>query len=103
MKAHPFEEAFFRPLARQVRAAVSMPLMLLGGVTQLETIRAAMRDGFEFVALARALLREPDLPRRYQSGHAAESLCTHCNCCMVEMERGGTRCVLVSPPGPARI
>ncbi len=100
MKAYPFEEAFFLPYARQVRAAVSMPLMLLGGVTRLETIRRAMREGFEFVAMARALLREPDLVRRYQAERADESLCTHCNRCMIEMERGGTRCVFASPPGP---
>jgi 2,4-dienoyl-CoA reductase-like NADH-dependent reductase (Old Yellow Enzyme family) len=99
VRAYPFEEAFFLPHARQVRGAVSMPLMLLGGVTRLETIRAAMRDGFEFVAMARALLREPDLPRRYQAERAVESLCTHCNLCMAEMEAGGTRCVLVPPPG----
>jgi 2,4-dienoyl-CoA reductase-like NADH-dependent reductase (Old Yellow Enzyme family) len=101
VKAHPFEEAFFLPLARRVRSAVSMPLMLLGGVTKLETIRSALREGFEFVAMARALLREPDLVRRYGSGRASGSLCTHCNRCMLEMERGGTRCVLIDPPRPA--
>jgi 2,4-dienoyl-CoA reductase-like NADH-dependent reductase (Old Yellow Enzyme family) len=78
-----------------MRAALSMPLMLLGGVTRLDSIRQAMREGFEFVAMARALLREPDLVRRYQSGYARESRCTHCNLCMLEMERAGTRCVLV--------
>ena len=100
VKEYPFEEAFFLPQARRVRAALSLPLMLLGGVTRLETIRGALREGFEFVAMARALLREPDLVRRYQAAGAAESLCTHCNRCMVEMERGGTRCVLVDPPEP---
>ena len=100
LKSHPFEEAFFRPLAREMRAALSMPLMLLGGVTRLESIRQAMREGFEFVAMARALLREPDLVRRYQSGAASESLCTHCNLCMTEMERAGTRCVLVPETAP---
>jgi 2,4-dienoyl-CoA reductase-like NADH-dependent reductase (Old Yellow Enzyme family) len=103
LRSHLFEEAFFRPLARQLRAAVALPLMLLGGVTRLDTIRQAMREGFEFVAMARALLREPDLVRRYRSGQAAESRCTHCNHCMLEMERAGTRCVLVEPsPGAPR-
>jgi 2,4-dienoyl-CoA reductase-like NADH-dependent reductase (Old Yellow Enzyme family) len=103
LRSHPFEEAFFRPLARQLRAAVALPLMLLGGVTRLDTIRQAIREGFEFVAMARALLREPDLVRRYRSGQAAESRCTHCNHCMLEMERAGTRCVLVEPsPGAPR-
>ena len=30
-RSYPFEEAFFLPLARQFREALSMPLMLLGG------------------------------------------------------------------------
>ena len=93
VKPYPFEEAFLLPAARRVRAAVRMPLMLLGGVTRLDTMRAAMAEGFEFVAMARALLFDPDLVRHYQEG-AAESGCTHCNRCMTAMEQGGTRCVL---------
>lgn len=93
VKPYPFEEAFLLPAARRVRAAVRMPLMLLGGVTRLATMRAAMAEGFEFVAMARALLFDPDLVRHYQEG-AGESGCTHCNRCMTAMERGGTRCVL---------
>lgn len=95
MRAYPFEEAFFLADARRVRAAVSVPLILLGGITKLATIEAAMREGFEFVAMARALLREPDLPRRMQAGAALEAACIPCNRCVVEMERGGTRCVFV--------
>jgi len=46
------------------------------------------------VAMARALLREPDLPRRWQeTGGGVESLCVHCNKCMPTIYRG-TRCVL---------
>jgi 2,4-dienoyl-CoA reductase-like NADH-dependent reductase (Old Yellow Enzyme family) len=93
MKAYPFEEAFFLPNAREVRRAVSMPLMLLGGVKRLDTIRGALAEGFDFIALARALLREPDLVERFRTGRSTESLCSSCNRCVVEMERVGTRCV----------
>lgn len=54
-------------------------------------MRQAMADGFAFVAMARALLREPDLPLRLRSG--ARSLCVHCNKCMPTIYRG-THCVL---------
>jgi 2,4-dienoyl-CoA reductase-like NADH-dependent reductase (Old Yellow Enzyme family) len=94
VRPYPFEEAFLLPLARRVRAALRMPLMLLGGVTRLETMRQATSEGFEFVALARGLLREPNLVERYRAGAAEASTCTHCNRCMIAMERGGTRCVL---------
>jgi 2,4-dienoyl-CoA reductase-like NADH-dependent reductase (Old Yellow Enzyme family) len=94
LKAYPFEEAFFLPYARQFLDALSLPLILLGGITQLETIESALAEGFAFVAMARALLREPDLIARMQAGTAASSLCIHCNQCMPTIY-SGTRCVLV--------
>ena len=38
LKAYPFEEAYFRDQALRFRAAVSMPLMLLGGINRLATM-----------------------------------------------------------------
>jgi 2,4-dienoyl-CoA reductase-like NADH-dependent reductase (Old Yellow Enzyme family) len=94
VRAYPFEEAFFLPLARRFRKAVALPLILLGGITKLETIDGALAEGFEFVAMARALLREPDLVEKMRCGRSTASLCVPCNKCVTEIERGGTRCVL---------
>jgi 2,4-dienoyl-CoA reductase-like NADH-dependent reductase (Old Yellow Enzyme family) len=94
LRAYPYEEAFFLPYARQFLDALSVPLILLGGITRLETIESALADGFAFVAMARALLREPDLVTRMQAGSATSSLCIHCNQCMPTIY-SGTRCVLV--------
>lgn len=91
---YPFEEAFFLPYARQFRAAVKLPLVLLGGINRLETVRRAMAEGFEFVAMGRALLREPDLVRRFEARLATDALCVHCNKCVPTIYRG-THCVLV--------
>ena len=96
LKTYPFEEAFLLPLAKQVREAVTMPLILLGGINRLDTIHRAMREGFEFVAMARALLMEPDLVERMRSGQATEGTCIHCNRCMASIY-SRTRCVLVDP------
>ena len=41
-----------------------MPLILLGGITNRETMDLAMAEGFDFVAMGRALLAEPDLINR---------------------------------------
>jgi 2,4-dienoyl-CoA reductase-like NADH-dependent reductase (Old Yellow Enzyme family) len=94
LKAYPFEEAYFLPEARQFRAALSLPLILLGGITRLDTVEAALAEGFSFAAMARAILREPDLPARMEAGAATSSLCIHCNKCMPTIY-SGTRCVLV--------
>ena len=96
---YPFEEAFFLPFARQFRDALDMPLVLLGGINELETIESALDEGFEFVAMARALLREPDLVRKFESASSSVGLCVHCNKCLPTIY-SGTRCVLTSAGGP---
>src|SRR5579863_3277770 len=96
LREYPFEEGYFRPLARQFRAELSLPLILLGGITRLDTMIDALGEGFEFVALGRALLREPDLVAKLGRGESRESLCIHCNKCMPTIYRG-THCVLVPP------
>jgi 2,4-dienoyl-CoA reductase-like NADH-dependent reductase (Old Yellow Enzyme family) len=95
-REYPFEEAYFLPYARQFREALSMPLILLGGITRLETITAAVDDGFSFVQLGRALLREPELLLEMRKSPEHESLCIHCNKCMPTIYTR-TRCVLVEP------
>jgi 2,4-dienoyl-CoA reductase-like NADH-dependent reductase (Old Yellow Enzyme family) len=95
-RAYPFEEAYFLPLARQFRAALRLPLILLGGITTRASIEQAMAEGFDFVALGRTLLREPDLVRRFASGESASGTCVHCNKCIPSIY-SGTRCVLDHP------
>ena len=59
-----------------------MPLILLGGITDRASMDTAMAEGFEFVAMGRALLREPDLPLRIEADPSTVSQCIHCNLCM---------------------
>jgi 2,4-dienoyl-CoA reductase-like NADH-dependent reductase (Old Yellow Enzyme family) len=96
LRTYPFEEAYFLPYARQFLEALSTPLVLLGGINRLDTAQGALDEGFALVAMARALLREPDLLRRWQAGDRGEGLCVHCNKCMPTIYRG-THCVLVAP------
>jgi 2,4-dienoyl-CoA reductase-like NADH-dependent reductase (Old Yellow Enzyme family) len=97
-KDYPYEPLYFRRHARQFREALSMPLILLGGVTDLPGMRTAMEEGFEFVAMGRALLREPDLVARLSAAAEADAMairsaCTHCNLCMATIYPG-THCHL---------
>jgi 2,4-dienoyl-CoA reductase-like NADH-dependent reductase (Old Yellow Enzyme family) len=93
-KEYPFEEAYFLPYARQFRDALSMPVILLGGINRLLTITNALDEGFAFVQIGRALLREPELLLEMQKDARHEGLCIHCNKCMPTIYTG-TRCVLV--------
>jgi 2,4-dienoyl-CoA reductase-like NADH-dependent reductase (Old Yellow Enzyme family) len=92
VRTYAFEEAFFLPTARRFRAAVRLPLMLLGGVTRLSTMVQAMDEGFDFIALGRALIRQPDLVHRLQDGTLDASPCTPCNQCMAHVGVRPTVC-----------
>ncbi|MFB7718873.1 NADH:flavin oxidoreductase [Nocardia sp. NPDC056100] len=92
LKDYPYQEAYLLERARHFRRALSMPLILLGGITTLDTMRQAREEGFEFVAMGRALLREPDLLHRIQADSATRSACVHCNECMPTIY-SGTRCM----------
>ncbi len=94
IREYPFEPLFFLPLAREVRRAVRLPLVLLGGALGIDDLDTAMREGFEFVAMGRALIADPDLVDRLARGATTRSRCTSCNACVAEMDRGGVRCVL---------
>jgi 2,4-dienoyl-CoA reductase-like NADH-dependent reductase (Old Yellow Enzyme family) len=94
MRSYPFEEMFFLPEARAVRKAVRLPLVLLGGIVSRDNLETAMREGFEFVALGRALIADPDLVHRMERGELERTRCNACNQCIAEMDAGGVRCVL---------
>jgi 2,4-dienoyl-CoA reductase-like NADH-dependent reductase (Old Yellow Enzyme family) len=98
LHSYPYQEAYLLDSARQFRAAMKLPLVLLGGISTKATMDRAMAEGFEFVAMARALLREPDLLNRMQAEPTTRSLCIHCNKCMPTIF-SGTHCVLAPADG----
>lgn len=101
-RPYPFEEAYLLDQAREFRRALSMPLTYLGGVNRRETLDLLMAEGFEYVAMARALLKEPDLLRRMQRREATTGTCSHCNQCMPTIYTG-TRCVELVPAAPQEV
>jgi 2,4-dienoyl-CoA reductase-like NADH-dependent reductase (Old Yellow Enzyme family) len=93
LKEYPFEEGYFRDKALVWRKELTMPLMLLGGINRLDTMQQAMADGFDYVAMARALLIEPGLVGQLAGGRARPGACIHCNRCMPTIYApGGTHC-----------
>ncbi|MEI2640469.1 MAG: NADH:flavin oxidoreductase [Microthrixaceae bacterium] len=99
LKTYPYEEAYFAEMARRFREALDLPLILMGGVSDLETAEAAIAEGFDFVAMGRALLHDPFLIDAYRTGKGSESGCIHCNLCMTTIYTG-THCPISDPwPG----
>jgi 2,4-dienoyl-CoA reductase-like NADH-dependent reductase (Old Yellow Enzyme family) len=98
LREYPYREAYLLRDAKLFRAELKMPLILLGGITNRQTMDLAMSEGFEFVAMARALLAEPDLINRIQAdGEHTRSACTHCNLCMPTIY-SRTHCVVTGAP-----
>ena len=86
-----------------VTAKLNMADGVRAGITNRETMDLAMAEGFQFVAMARALLAEPDLINRISADgdrHTVKSACTHCNQCMPTVY-SRTRCVVTGAPKPA--
>jgi 2,4-dienoyl-CoA reductase-like NADH-dependent reductase (Old Yellow Enzyme family) len=89
----PADEAYFVPWARAVRPTVSLPLIVAGGIRRVQTMERIVRAGdADFVALARPLIREPDLINRIASGDAAIADCTSCNICLMHEGHHALRC-----------
>lgn len=100
-REYPYREAYLLRDAKLFRAELKMPLILLGGITNRETMDLAMAEGFDFVAMGRALLAEPDLINRIEAdgeAHSVFSACTHCNQCVTTMYTR-THCVVTGSPG----
>jgi 2,4-dienoyl-CoA reductase-like NADH-dependent reductase (Old Yellow Enzyme family) len=97
-KTLEFREMYLLEHSRKVRAAVRMPLAYLGGAKSLAGVYMAMAEGFDCVAMGRALIHDPNLINQYRAGAATDSGCTACNRCIVMMySPGGTSCVLREP------
>ncbi|WLP92405.1 MULTISPECIES: NADH:flavin oxidoreductase [Gordonia] len=82
LKRYQYHSGYLLPLARRLREAVDLPIIALGGITDRASMDEVLGEGFDFLAMGRALLREPDLPQRISADPTTQSQCIHCNLCM---------------------
>lgn len=83
--AESFREAYFLNDALIFRKELKLPLVYLGGLVAREIIDEVLDDGFEFVAMGRALLNEPDFVNRMKKDEKARCACEHANYCIARM------------------
>jgi 2,4-dienoyl-CoA reductase-like NADH-dependent reductase (Old Yellow Enzyme family) len=94
VRKYKFEENFFLSQAVEIRKAVKIPLVYLGGVDSRAGIQEILEAGFDFIAIARALIHDPEFLLKIRDGQIQRSECTRCNRCVVEMDREGVKCVI---------
>ena len=90
------DEAYFLPQAEAIRAsAPDVPIMLVGGMRSLDKMSSVLASGVaDYFAMARPLIREPDLPRRWASGDTTRAACISCSGCFTPARKGeGLVCV----------
>ncbi|MEM9097889.1 MAG: NADH:flavin oxidoreductase/NADH oxidase family protein [Pseudomonadota bacterium] len=62
---------YFVDFAKRARSKTSKPLMVTGGFKTLHQARAAIGDGAaDLIGLARGLVVDPDLPKKWEAGRA---------------------------------
>lgn len=91
----PEKEAYNLSLAKEIKKVVDCPIISVGGIRSLEVAQKVIRDdGMDFIALSRPLIREPDLPLKWQNQTSDKSECVSCNKCFIPgMTKGGIYCV----------
>jgi 2,4-dienoyl-CoA reductase-like NADH-dependent reductase (Old Yellow Enzyme family) len=90
----PEPEAYFLRLARALRATgVQTKIILVGGLRRTTTMEAILRAGeADFIAMARPLIREPELVRKLEAGWRGRVECVSCNICMMHEDHHSLRC-----------
>lgn len=94
------DEAYFRDAAEAVKAKVSIPVILVGGIRSFSVAEDIVACGSaDLVSMSRPLIREPDLVRRWRDGDRSRAACRSDSRCFVPARSGeGLRCVRTSGP-----
>lgn len=89
---HKERDSYFAGYARKLAAQTSLPLILTGGNRHFDVMQKLLEEGAaDYFGLARPLLSEPDLIRRWRVDESYEPRCLACNKCFTTP---GHRCIL---------
>ena len=92
-KGHPVEGVSLED-ARQIKAAVNIPVIVTGGFQHASVIADSINSGIcDGVTIARSLIANNDLVRIWESGRDfPERPCTYCNKCLVNAPKNPLGC-----------
>lgn len=90
------QEAYNLPFAYRIKNVVSCPVIVVGGIRSFEVAEGIIRrEEADYIALSRPLIREADLPRRWQEGNETRARCISCNGCFKPgLNEHGIYCVV---------
>ena len=92
---NPKYEACYLDLALAVTSEIDIPVILTGGNHDPANMERLLNEtGIEYFAMSRPLIREPDLPKKWQNGDTAKAKCMSCSKCY---QTHGKRCIFNRP------
>ena len=81
----PYSEGYFLEDAKKFRAALSMPLVYVGGLVSKQKMEEVLAAGFTGLQMARALIHDTDFVNKLKDGELECSGCRHSNYCIGRM------------------
>lgn len=80
--------------AAMIKRALSIPVIVVGGIHKLADMESIIADGkADFISLCRPLICEPNLVRKLHEGKQNKAKCIMCNYCGLVIEKEPTRCL----------
>lgn len=91
---HASSRTYYEEAAKELKAALSIPLILTGGIRYPGTAERLIQENCcDFVSLSRPLIAEPGLIRRWEEEDDFRAKCISCNACFRPILTGrGFRC-----------
>jgi 2,4-dienoyl-CoA reductase-like NADH-dependent reductase (Old Yellow Enzyme family) len=100
--ANPFLKTFMKqpkPLLKynfdaavQIKMAVNIPVIVVGGINNLDDINHIIRNDIDFVSMSRPFIVEPDIVSKFNKGIQTKSKCIMCNYCVIIAEERPLKC-----------
>jgi len=89
------KEAYFRTASKAFKAALDVPIILVGGIRSPGLAEKLLEQGCaDYFSMSRPLIREPDLVKRWASGDRSKARCLSDNQCFGPGRAGeGVYCV----------
>jgi 2,4-dienoyl-CoA reductase-like NADH-dependent reductase (Old Yellow Enzyme family) len=85
----PDQEGYFRSWCKEIKEAVNVPVMMVGGLRNIEMMEEVIRNGeADYISLSRPLIREPDIIGRWKKGEGGRPSCISCNLCFEALLKG---------------
>jgi 2,4-dienoyl-CoA reductase-like NADH-dependent reductase (Old Yellow Enzyme family) len=79
--------------AVQIKAAVNIPVIVVGGINNIDDIHAIIGDqNMDFVSMSRPFIIEPDIVSKFIQGTRTKSKCIMCNFCAIIGEEKPLKC-----------